>query len=196
MQTIDVIQGTDEWLEARKLKMTASHAQQIGNMGKGLETYIYDICAEYLSTAEKEVFSNGHTERGNAYESEARSIYELESGNTVHQVGFCQLDDFAGCSPDGLIGDDGLVEIKCLSDRLYLIQITTKKIVSTYLWQMQMQLYVTGRQWCDFVAYNPNYKNPIYIQRVTPDTEKFKALEQGLIKGKKMIEHILKSVDN
>ena len=73
-------QGTDEWFTIRSGKMTASHAQEIGNSGKGLQTYVYNLLAEKYSKADRENFSNSHTERGVELEPIARSMYELESG--------------------------------------------------------------------------------------------------------------------
>ena len=79
----DIEQGSQDWFDIRKGKMTASHAQAIGNQGKGLETYIYELMAEYFSSGEKEQFSNEHTERGNELETLARQIYELEKEVSV-----------------------------------------------------------------------------------------------------------------
>lgn len=191
MQIIDVQQGSPEWFEIKKLKMSASHAQAIGGNGKGLETYIYQLCADYLSSAEPEQFSNGDMERGIELEAQARFVYEMETGNEVKQVGFCQLDEYVGCSPDGFIGEDGLVEIKCPNDRLYLRRIVTGKIDPAYYWQMQMQLYVTDRKWCDYVVYNPHFEKRMLIERIEPDLEKIEKIKAGLEKGKQMIQEIL-----
>ena len=132
MQILNVQQQSSEWFEARQLKMTASHATAVGSCGKGLETYAYEICAEYLSSADKEHFSNEHTDRGNEKEPEARTIYEFETGQAVKEVGFCIHSKHVGCSPDGFVGDDGLVEIKCPSDKVYLKELIEGKISSAY----------------------------------------------------------------
>lgn len=103
----DIIQGTPEWFAIRAGKMTASHAQEIGNMGKGLTTYIYEILAEAYSSGEPEKFSNAHTDRGIELEPVARSMFEMEHDCQIEEVGFIEHNDFVGCSPDGLIGEEG-----------------------------------------------------------------------------------------
>jgi putative phage-type endonuclease len=193
MQIVNVEQGSPEWFEARKLKMTASHATAIGNAGKGLETYIYELCADYFSNGEVESFKNKQMERGNEFEEEARSIYGFETGLEAEKVGFVIHNDYVGCSPDGFVGDDGLIEIKCKSDAKHLKQIVLgeKEIESTYIWQIQMQMLTTGRNWCDFVSYNPNFEKPIYIHRVHADEKKHEKLLNGFKVGEEMIKNVL-----
>jgi putative phage-type endonuclease len=169
MKIHNMEQGSDEWHEIRKLKLTASHAQEISAAGKGLETYTTKIISEYFSSKEKEHYSNTHIERGNELESEARAIYELETGNKVDQVGFIEYSEYVGCSPDGLIGDDGGLEIKCNDDKIFTEYILNGKISSAYIWQVQMSLLITKRKWWDFVSYNPNFKKPLNIIRIEPD---------------------------
>jgi len=190
MKTYNIEQGTQEWLDLRKGKMTASHAQAISANGKGLGTYILELMAEYYSIAEKEHYTNEHIERGNELEGCARGIYELEYDIEVQEVGFVELDQYVGCSPDGLVGEDGLIEIKCPSDKKHFNFILNDKIDSAYVWQMQMQMLVTGRQWCDFVSFNPNYKDSIVTQRVERDEPALEKLKLGLETGKEKIENI------
>lgn len=83
----EIEQQSPEWFKIREGKMTASHAQAIGNAGKGLETYVYDLVAEEYSSAEKEHFTNEHTERGNELEEVARGIYELEN-NVIRRASY------------------------------------------------------------------------------------------------------------
>ena len=195
MKLHKVKQGTDKWFELRlKYPLTASHAQAIGNQGKGLETLCWDKLAERESKGVKEVYTNEHLERGNELESEARAIYELETGNAVSEIGFVTnkpISEVAGCSPDGLVGDDGLVEIKCFADtKHFQMSVNGLKIESQYLWQMQMQLLFTGRKWCDFAVYNPNYEKALLIERVYPDEEMQEKIKAGLKKGEKLIKEI------
>lgn len=187
----DCEQGTDAWFEVRKQKLTGSHAQAIGNCGKGLETYIIELMAESYSSGEKEQFSNKHTERGNELEPIARGMYELENDIEVVQVGFI-YDDYIGVSPDGLVGDDGLIEIKCIDDIAYFKHILNgeKEIDSKYIWQAQMQLLVTGRKWNDLVFYNPNFEKSMCVYRLYPDQEKFDALNKGFEIGINKIKEI------
>jgi len=186
----DIDQRSDEWFEIRKLKMTASHAQEIGNNGKGLETYIKSIMQEYYSSAERESFSNKHTERGVELEPEAIFRYEMESKSTVEKVGFVEYSKYVGCSPDGFV-NDGLIEVKCPDDKAYFELLLSGKPESKYVWQMQMQMLTTGRLWCDFVAYNPNFKQDIIIIRYEADLNKFESLRLGFGAGQARIEEII-----
>jgi hypothetical protein len=153
--------------------------------------------ADYFSCAEKEQFSNKHTERGNKLEPIARSIYEIETGNTVKQVGFIEYNDYVGCSPDGLVGDDGGIEIKCPDDKEYFKLLLEKEgaISSDYMWQVQMNLLITERKWWDLIFYNPNYKQTIIVFRIYPDEEAQKKLKQGFIIAEKKIKNIIKQFE-
>lgn len=188
----DIIQGTPEWHAIRKGKMTASHAQEIANCGKGLETYIYEVVASGLSSGAVEYYSNANMDRGNELEGAAREMYELTCNAQVKQVGFVEHNDFAGCSPDGLIGDSGLVEIKCHNDvnHLKLLLGGEKAIETKYVWQMQMNMFITGRIWTDYVAYNPNFRDSLLVFRVSASTKAFSEIEKGLQLGQMKIEEI------
>jgi len=190
----DIEQGTPEWFNMRKGRMTASHAQAIANQGKGLDTYIHEMMAECYSNADKEQFSNKDTDRGHELEDQAASIYCFNKGVEVKTVGFVEYSEFAGCSPDRLVGEDGLLEIKCPDDKAYFQHLLYKEkaIDTKYLWQMQMELLTSGRAWCDYVAYNPNYDESIFIYRIFPDQEKFKALLVGIEMGEEKIKSIKK----
>lgn len=192
MQVHNVEQGTDIWFALRKGRMSASHAQAIGNCGKGLDTYIVELMSEYFSSGEKERFANKHTERGNELEDIAADMYELETGNTCEKVGFCSLDEYVGCSPDRLIGEDGLLEIKCPDDIGYFKMLLggESEVDTKYLWQSQMQLLITGRKWNDLVFYNPNFEKSMLIFRQFPNKEKFDALEKGFAIGRQKINEI------
>jgi putative phage-type endonuclease len=184
-------QGTQEWLDVRKLKMTASNARAIGNNGKGLETYIYELVADYYSTGEKEQYTNEHIERGNELEPIARSVYELETGRKVDEVGFIAVGEYSGCSPDGLIEKDGGLEIKCVDDKKYFKMLIDDTDIKDYDWQIQMCLLVSGREWWDLVIYNPNFNKNMIIKRIPPDPVKQEKLKIGLAKGEKMIEELI-----
>lgn len=196
MIIMDIEQGTPEWFAVRSLRMTASHAQAIGANGKGLESYILEMVADHFSNAEKIHYSNEHTERGNKLEPEARSLYELDQSVEVQQVGFIVLDEYAGCSPDGIVSAKGLVEFKCPSDKVYFRRlIGDDKIDTQYIWQIQMQMYVTSREWCDYVEYNPNYAKSLYIQRVYRDESKINKIIAGLATGKAQIIDLVKKYE-
>ncbi len=124
----DIKQGSDEWLKIRLGKFTGSNAQAIAASGKGLETLIFEKVAELSTGKSKPSYTNGDIERGHELEAMARNSYEVEIGITSKQVGFVELDEFAGCSPDGLVGKDGLIEIKCKNDANYARYLFNKKI--------------------------------------------------------------------
>lgn len=190
-------QGTEEWLNLRKGKMTASHAQEIGNNGKGLETYIISLMAEKYSNGEKINFTNVNIERGNELEDQARSIYAIDNGAEIKTVGFMEYSEFVGASPDGLVGDDGLIEIKCPNDVNYFQHLLNGEsaIDTKYIWQIQMNLLISGRKWADYVAYNPNFSKSIYIHRIFPDQDKFKKLLIGFEIGEGKIKAINKIIN-
>jgi len=196
MKIYNLGQGTGEWFEVRKWKMTASNAQAIWNCWKGLDTYILELMAEYYSSAEKEHFSNTHTERGNELEPLARSIYELTRWVEVQEVWFVEYNKFVWCSPDGLVWEEGGIEIKSLSDKKHFQMILNgeKEIDSAYIWQIQMNLLITGRKWWDYVSYNPNYRESLLVYRILPDTEKFESLQKWFEYGKKKILEIKERV--
>ena len=187
-------QGTPEWHDLRKGRMTASHAQEIANNGKGLDTYILTLMARYYSSAQEESYTNQHMERGNELEPQARAMYELEYDAEIRQVGFIEIDQYVGCSPDGLIGEDGGIEIKCHDDKKHFELVIGGSVDSKYLWQMQMNMYCTKRKWWDYVSYNPNFEKSLLIHRIEANTpigkhkNPFESLEKGIEAGKKLIE--------
>lgn len=188
----DLQQGTEEWLRVRLGKFTASSASTIAVNGKGLETLIFEKAEELISGQIKEGYKNADMLRGNELEPKARNLYELETENIVNQVGFCELDEFVGCSPDGMIGTDGLMEVKCPTFRVYYDYLTTGLVDTGYMWQMQMQMFVTDRKWCDYVVYNPLFKKtPIIIKRIERDETAINKLKVGLEMGKAKLQSIL-----
>ena len=185
-------QKSPEWFEIRKWKMSASHAQAIGNVGKWLDTYITELMAETFSYGEKEIYTNSDMERWVELEEFARSMYELETGNIVEEVGFIEHNDYAGCSPDGMVWEDGMIEIKCVKDINHFKMILNgeSEIESKYIWQMQMQLLISERKWVDYISYNPNYEKSLIIFRILPDEKKFESLKEGFAYGEKKIKEI------
>ncbi len=186
-------QRTDEWYAIRKGKMTASNAETIIANGKGLETYIYNLMAEYYSTAQKENYINADMQRGIDLEPEARIEFEFYTGLDVQEVGFVEYNDFIGVSPDGLIDNDGLIEIKCPNDSIYFKLLLSDNIKPEYIAQMQMQMYITDRQYCYFVSYNPNFEKSLYIKKINRDEEMIEKLKKGLEKGTQLIKEIKKN---
>lgn len=184
-------QKSDEWLRIRSGKLTASNAQAIATGGKGLQTLCLETVAEYYSSAVKEQIENEHIQRGNELEAEARTVYEMETGNRVIEIGFVELNEYVGCSPDGIIdGQKVGVEIKCPSDRVYLDVLLNKTIDPKYFAQMQMQMFVCEWEACDYTVYNPNFEQSIVIQRVYPDEDYRKKLTAGIEKGTEIIKDL------
>lgn len=189
MKTYKFEQGTPEWHEIRKGKMTASNATAIGNNGKGLETYIKEIVRKQMSSKVEEELQRKDFDRGHELEPIAREMYELERGVIVDQLGFIERDEFVGCSPDGLVGIDGGTEIKSPDDKVYFDYLLEGEnaIDSGYIWQCQMNMLITGRKWWDLIIYNPNFEKNMFIFRILPDLKKFEALEKGLAVGREQI---------
>ncbi len=187
----EIIQGSPEWFEIRVGKVTASHAQAIGNNGKGLENYILEVVAEMFSSSERERYSNEHTERGSELEPIARAMYELQNDVEVEEIGFAEYNDFVGCSPDGLVGKDGMIEIKCPDDKTYFNLLINEKIDSAYIWQCQMNMLILERKWCDLVFYNPNFEKSMKIFRLEPDKEMFSKLKEGFEKAEAEITRLV-----
>lgn len=196
----NVIQKSPEWFALRlEYPLTASNGQAIGNQGKGLETLCWEQMAQKYSSADKENYVNKDLERGVELEPQALSLYELETSNKVTEVGFVtneEISKVGGASPDSLVNDDGLVEVKCFNDTKHFKAVLdfkktgTFEIESKYIWQMQMQMLFTERKWVDFVAFNPNYKTSLLIQRILPDEVMQEKIKEGLKKGETLLNEI------
>lgn len=170
-----IIQGTPEWFAQRIGKATAS---QISNVMMkptlaGYQNYRAQLVCERLTGEVAETFKSAAMQHGNDTEPQARAFYELETCLTVHEVAFIDHPtiEMSGASPDGLVGDDGLVEIKCPQPATHIKTLTGSKIARNYMLQMQWQLSCTGRAWCDFVSFCPSMPSEmqINIQRVLRD---------------------------
>lgn len=195
MKIYNFPQNTPEWYEVRLGKLTASRAQAIGNCGKGLETLCWEKAAEIITGKLPEQIESEDIRRGHELENEARGTYSIETGRTVEQVGFVEYSRYVGCSPDGLV-KDGLIEIKCKNDVNHLKLLTRQKPESEYMWQMQMQMLITKRRWCDFVSYNPHFVDkPLIIIRIDQDLTMQRDLMEGIKKGTKRIQEILREIE-
>ena len=190
MKIYNFEQRTDEWYAIRRGKLSASNASIIATNGKGLETYVYTLMSEYYSNGEKDHFVSADMQRGIDLEPEARIEFEFYTGLDVQEVGFVELNQFCGVSPDGLIGNDGLIEIKSPNDLTYFKLLLNGEIKSEYLWQMQMQMFVTKRKYCYFVSYNPNFKQTFFIKKIERDEEMIQKIKEGIDYGTKLIKEI------
>ena len=186
MITLDIEQGSEAWFQARAGIPSASNLSKIittkGEPSKQAEKYMHTLAIEAVTGTKEETYQSAAMARGVEMEAEARALYEMINDVQVEEVGFCFKDErkLYGCSPDGLIGDDGLIEIKCPSACTHCEYLLKGKLPSTYFQQVQMQLWVTGRKWCDFVSYFPGVR-PLIV-RVEPDLQFFSAMELELEK--------------
>lgn len=186
-------QGSDEWFNVRRGKMTASHASTIVANGKGLDTYCLEKAVEIFSEEREEQFENSHTKRGKELEPVAKAYYESKENVTVETIGFAEYNDYVGVSPDGLVGEDGLVEIKCPSGKIYMLALLGEDIDREYYNQMQMQMLVMEKKWCDFVQFNPNFPVPMIIRRVYPDNKVRDKLLDGMKSGEEKIKTLIEA---
>ena len=177
-------QQTAEWFAERCGIPSASNFDKIittsGEPSKSRLKYMYQLAGERIIGIREEGFSNDAMKRGVEMESEARYLYEMLYDVKIEQVGLCFPDEkkLVACSPDGLVGEDGLIEIKCPNLATHVGYIVDKKLPTEYFQQLQGQLFVTGRAWVDFVSYYPGLK-PLII-RATRDEKFIKALASEL----------------
>ena len=177
---IDCIQGSPEWLSLRAGIPTASCFDSIvtskGEPSKSAKKYLYQLAGERLLGAPVIGYQNDNMIRGQELEAEARQAYELIMGVEVKQAGFCFSDDrrLYGCSPDGLIGDDGGLEIKCPTLSVAVEYLDKGRLPTAYVQQVQGTLFVTGRVYWDFMSYYPGL--PPLIVRVERDEPLLSAL--------------------
>lgn len=169
-------QRTPEWYAARVGKVTASRAHDIvattksGGFTSGRKNYMADLVIERLTGAPAPSYQSAAMLYGIECEPEARAAYAFAQDVDVEEVGFVDHPsiEMVGCSPDGYVGKDGLVEIKCGNTATHLDTLLNDKIAVEYMTQMQAQMWVTGRQFCDYVSYDKRLPEPmrLYIRRV------------------------------
>ncbi|MES0334821.1 MAG: lambda exonuclease family protein [Candidatus Magnetobacterium sp. LHC-1] len=182
----NIKQGSIEWQGYRVGIPTASNFDKIitteGKPSKQRQKYMFTLAAERITGIKEETYQNGAMQRGIQLEEEARRMYELISGYSVDQVGICYQNEkkLYGCSPDGLVGNDGCLEIKCPTSAVHVSYLLEGVIPTEYIQQTQGQLLVTGRKWVDFVSYSPGLR-PLIV-RAIPDTKFISLLREGLEK--------------
>lgn len=183
----DIEQGSEEWHELRYGWVTASKFKDVMASGRGgaesktRKAYMLQLAAECLSDMRVETYTNEYMEWGTQAEPQARSMYEFESGNRVDQVAFIRHGTLkVGCSPDGLIGDGGMIEIKCPKSTTQIETFLSGDMPSQHKPQVQGQLWVSGREWCDFLSFDPriNGKAGYFLKRVHRDDDYIKKIEQ------------------
>jgi len=176
-------QGTPEWFTFRLGRVTASHFSDVLSTGSTRKTYMMKLLAERMTGEPLETFSAKWMEEGNETEPQARDYYAELNGVGVEQVGFIELGDDIGCSPDGLVGDDGMVQIKCPFPSAHLGYILKGTLPSQYKAQVQGELWVAERQWSDFISFDARVKSrPYWSIRVQRDEQYIKELEAAVLK--------------
>lgn len=183
---LDVItcdQGTEEWRAARCGIPTASEFATVQSKGRGSApsktrlTYMYKLAGEIITGEPADNYSNAHMERGHEMEPDARALYEFTFDAEVEEVGFIR-NGRKGCSPDGLVGDDGMLEIKTKLPHLMVETINRGTLPPDHVAQVQGQLWCAERQWCHFVAYWPGF--PLFSVKVQRDEEYIAALSEAV----------------
>lgn len=179
-------QRTTEWHTARLGKVTASRvADVIAKTAKGYgasrANLMADLIVERLTGQPASTFTNAAMEWGTEQEPHARAAYSARTGELVEEVGFIDHPRItnSGASPDGLVGDDGLVEFKCPATATHLDTLLAGEVPSKYIPQMQWQMACTKRKWCDFVSYDPRLPEHLrmFVKRVERDDDYIKMLE-------------------
>jgi putative phage-type endonuclease len=183
-------QLTDDWFAARAGKVTASRiadmmARTKTGWGAGRDAYLSQLVIERLTGTREAGFSNAAMQWGTDQEPNARECYSFERGLVVVEEGFVPHPaiDMAGASPDGLVGDGGLVEIKCPNTATHIATLRGAPIADKYIKQMQFQMACTGRAWCDFVSYDPRLpvEMQLHITRVNADLKLIAEIEAAAI---------------
>ena len=172
VQVFDCTQGTPEWFAARCGIPTASQFATVMASGRGgsesltRRKYMLTLAGEILTETVQDGYSNAHMDRGHAMEPEARNLYAFASGLDPVQVGFIRNGN-AGASPDSLVGDDGLLEIKTKLPHLQIECLLKNELPAEHAKQVHGQMWIADRQWCDFVSYWPGL--PLFCIRVNRD---------------------------
>ena len=183
LRILEAEQGTQEWLDARLGRPSASQFYKLittsGKPSASADDYISEMIAERITGEREPIFVNEWMQRGTELEPEARATYEFMHGVDVQEVGFI-LDDSSefGCSPDGLINDDGGVEFKCPSPKNHIAWSRKGVCPSKHYAQVQGCLYITGREWWDFMSYHPDMKP--FVVRVERDEKFIKKLAEQI----------------
>jgi putative phage-type endonuclease len=183
-------QGTPEWFAQRLGKVTASRvADVIAKTKTGYSTsrdnYMAQLVCERLTGTVAESYTNAAMQWGTDNEPLARAAYEAYADVLVDEVAMITHPriSMAGASPDGLVGDDGLVEIKCPNTATHIDTLLTQTVPGKYVTQMQWQMACTGRQWCDFVSFEPRLPKELqlFIKRVPRDDAYIAMLEKEVL---------------
>ncbi len=184
-------QGTPEWFAQRLGKVTASRvADVIAKTKTGYSTsrdnYMAQLVCERLTGTVAESYTNAAMQWGTDNEPLARAAYEAYADVLVDEVAMITHPriEQAGASPDGLVGQSGLVEIKCPNTATHIDTLLTQTVPGKYITQMQWQMACTGRQWCDFVSFDPRLPKELqlFVKHISRDEDYISMLEKEVIK--------------
>lgn len=203
MIKVDIEQGSEAWLKLRLGLVSASRFKDIMTNPRSktelfsatAKSYMLELIAEILTGEQKEV-SGKALEWGSNNEINAQNEYAFERGVKVEEVGICLTDDMLiGASPDGFIGDDGGLEIKCpFNSANHIATVVSGEMPKEHIAQIQGNMLVNGRQWWDFVSYDPRIdgKSRIFIARINRDDEYIEKLQIKLTEFVVEMRRILK----
>ena len=203
--TIDLVQGTDEWIYARLGKVTASRIKDVvakaktGNVSESRRTYRKNLAVERIKGKPRSgMYKSEILDRGNDTEPQAREEYVRATFNEVTEVGFVTHPriDMSGCSPDGLVAPDGLIQIKCPLDDAHYETLKNDKIDGGYIKQIQWEMACTERKWCDYVSFNPEWPDDLQLKiiRIDRDDEMIAELEKQVVIFLKEVDEEVKSL--
>jgi putative phage-type endonuclease len=191
MLVYNLPQGTQEWLDIRKGKFTASTFKNLF-MKSSTATYkkeIYRVAYERITgESPEETYINDAMLRGKEMESEAREWYEKKYNELVQEVGFVEKNEWVGVSPDGIV-KDGLIEIKCPLYNTQIEYLLDGKLPSEYKYQVHGQLWVCEKEWCDFVSYHPKLDK--LVLRINRDEKIIKELETRINEAVEEVQEII-----
>jgi putative phage-type endonuclease len=192
-----IVQGTDEWFEARIGKVTASRvadiiAQTKSGYSTSRDNYMAQLVCERLTGQRGESFTNAAMQWGTETEPLARAAYEALKDLLVDEVGFIPHPRIlmAGASPDGLVGDNGLLEIKCPNTATHIDTLLSQTVPGKYNTQMQFQMACTDREWCDFVSFDNRLPSELqlFVKRVPRDNMYIRLMEDEIVKFLKELD--------
>lgn len=197
-------QNTPEWLQARCGSLGASAVSEAlsktkSGWGAGRANVKARLVIERLTNTPQDSFTSAAMAWGHAQEDNAANAYAFLTGNEVQVCGIYKHPSIEGthASPDRLVGEDGLVEIKCPNSATHLDTLLSKKVPGNYITQMQWQMAVTGRKWCDFVSFDPRFpeSKQVFIQRVERDDKRIAELEKNVAEFLAEVEADLKALN-
>lgn len=182
----DIIQGSPEWFALRLGKVTASRVADVvaktkSGWGASRANYMAELIAERLTGTSAPSYTNAAMQWGTDTEPQARNAYSFRTDAEIIEIGFVSHPNIvmAGASPDGHIGGDGSIEIKCPNTATHIDTLLGEPIAAKYITQIQWQLACSGRKWCDFVSFDPRLPEPmrLFIERVSRDNARISELE-------------------